>query len=74
MEKANPDLWYWCKEGYGDYISDPTYLSWKDTELEVIVSLIQMDALPQVSNVWQMKVKRRNNNAYHETKKKKKVE
>jgi hypothetical protein len=52
MEKANPDLWYWCKEGYGDYISDPTYLSWKDTELEVIVSLIQMDALPQVSNVW----------------------
>lgn len=48
MKSANPDLWYWCKEGYGDYISDSTYLDYAETELEVIVSLIQMDALPQV--------------------------
>jgi hypothetical protein len=48
MNNANPDLWYLVKQFYGDYVSDPTYLDYKDTELEVIVTLIQMDALPQV--------------------------
>lgn len=49
IQDANPDLWYYVNEVYGNIVSDMTHVSAVDTELQVIVSLIQMDALPQVS-------------------------
>ncbi|OAC98615.1 hypothetical protein MUCCIDRAFT_115537 [Mucor lusitanicus CBS 277.49] len=47
IQDANPDLWYYVNEVYGNIVSDMTHVSAVDTELQVIVSLIQMDALPQ---------------------------
>lgn len=49
IQDANPDLWYYVNEVYGNIVSDMTHVSAVDTELQVIVSLIHMDTLPQVS-------------------------
>ncbi|KAL9560204.1 hypothetical protein MBANPS3_000056 [Mucor bainieri] len=51
IQDANPDLWHYVNEVYGNIVSDMTHVDAVETELQVIVSLIQMDALPQVS-VW----------------------
>lgn len=48
IENSNPDLWQLITLMYGIVVSDETYLDNKETELEVIVSLIQIDSLPQV--------------------------
>ncbi|KAI8644271.1 hypothetical protein BD408DRAFT_127557 [Parasitella parasitica] len=48
IQRASPDLWYFVNEVYGNIVSDMTYLDGIDTELQVIVSLIQIDAGPQV--------------------------
>lgn len=49
IQNSNPDLWNFVNQVYGNIVSDMTYVDAVDTELQVIVSLIQMDALPQVS-------------------------
>ncbi|KAK4515280.1 uncharacterized protein ATC70_002890 [Mucor velutinosus] len=50
IQDAHPDLWQYINEIYGNIISDTTHLSAVDTELQAIVSLIQMDALPQLQD------------------------
>jgi hypothetical protein len=49
IKSANPDLWQFIEVAYGLIAADKTYFTDKETELQVVVSLIQLDALPQVN-------------------------
>ncbi|KAI8877164.1 hypothetical protein K501DRAFT_326686, partial [Backusella circina FSU 941] len=47
--RADPDLGYYVDEVYGNLISDTTYLSDVETELEVIVTLSMINIIPQLT-------------------------
>ncbi|KAI9255197.1 hypothetical protein BDA99DRAFT_540111 [Phascolomyces articulosus] len=47
IKNASPDLWAFVEYGYGNIVSDMTYMTAVDTELSVIVNLYTMDGGPQ---------------------------
>lgn len=49
LNNAGSDLWCWVKQVYGNLFSETTYLNYVDTELSLVVGLIQMDTLRQVN-------------------------
>ncbi|RCH83671.1 hypothetical protein CU098_008531 [Rhizopus stolonifer] len=50
IETSSSDVWYFVKYVYSSIVSDMTWLNPVETELEVIVSLIQMDTLQQLQD------------------------
>jgi hypothetical protein len=49
--RGDPDLGYYVDELYGNLISDTTYLSYAETELEVVVTLSMISVIPQVKRL-----------------------
>lgn len=50
LNNASSDLWSWIEQAYGNVFAETTYLSYIETELDVIVTLVQMDTLSQLKN------------------------
>lgn len=50
LNNASSDLWGWIEQAYGNVFAETTYLGYIETELDVIVTLVQMNTLPQLKN------------------------
>ncbi|KAI9271247.1 hypothetical protein EDC94DRAFT_682448 [Helicostylum pulchrum] len=50
LNNASSDLWKWIEQAYGNVFAETTYLDYIETELDVIVTLVQMNTLPQLQN------------------------
>ncbi|GAA5795691.1 hypothetical protein EDC94DRAFT_254861 [Helicostylum pulchrum] len=48
LNATNPDLYCWTKQVYGNVLAETTYLNCLETELVLIVTLIQMNTLRQL--------------------------
>lgn len=51
LNNACSDQWHWIEQSYARILSDTTYLDSKHTELNIIVSLIQMNTPRQVFHI-----------------------
>ncbi|KAG2237549.1 hypothetical protein INT48_005585 [Thamnidium elegans] len=50
LNNASSDLWNLIEQAYGNVFAETTYLGYIETELDVIVTLVQMNTLPQLKN------------------------